>query len=182
MSGIDPALFPAHHGQQEPCPQCGAPLQIRRSKAGLFLGCSTYPACDYLRSLTSADHAVVKLLDLPCPECGSPLAVRQGRFGLFIGCSQYPSCHYHASSSDSGEADWPCPQCAEGRLVARISRYGKKFWGCNRYPQCRVALKGEPHAGPCPHCQAPTLEQRRVAGKLQLACLRSGCGYVGDPL
>ena len=43
---MNQSLF--HHSkQQEYCPQCGAPLQIKQGKKGLFLGCSAYPECDY---------------------------------------------------------------------------------------------------------------------------------------
>lgn len=182
MSGIDATLFPAHQQQPEPCPQCGAPLLMRRSKAGLFLGCSSYPQCDYRKPLASHDHQVVKPLDAPCPECGQPLAVRQGRFGLFIACSGYPACHYHTSPAEGSDGGQPCPLCADGQLVSRVSRYGKKFWSCNRYPDCSASLKGEPLAGPCPDCGAPTLESRRQGGRLRPACIRPGCGYLGEPL
>ncbi|WP_242550104.1 topoisomerase DNA-binding C4 zinc finger domain-containing protein, partial [Pantoea agglomerans] len=32
------------------------------------------------------------------------------------------------------ETSLACPQCLEGRLVQRRSRYGKTFHSCDRYP------------------------------------------------
>lgn len=183
MSGIDPQLFPdVAREPQEPCPQCGAALQLRRGRGGLFWGCSSYPACSYLKPLVSSDFAVFKVLTAPCPECQAPLAVRQGRFGLFIGCSNFPACGYHTSGNEQPAAAMACPLCGQGQLVKRLSRYGKAFWGCDAFPVCNLLLKGEPVAGPCPLCQAPTLEVRRTGGKLRHHCVCPGCGYSSEPL
>jgi ssDNA-binding Zn-finger/Zn-ribbon topoisomerase 1 len=40
----------------KPCPRCGALLAIRRNRATdeEFLGCSSYPACDYAEELPEA--------------------------------------------------------------------------------------------------------------------------------
>ena len=38
----------------QPCPQCTGWLQPRAGRAGDFLGCSNYPACDYTRSIGHA--------------------------------------------------------------------------------------------------------------------------------
>ena len=34
------------------CPKCGSELTKRKGKYGLFLGCTTYPDCDYTEKLT----------------------------------------------------------------------------------------------------------------------------------
>ena len=83
------ALFTVRNN--ESCPKCGAELVIRSGKHGPFLGCSQYPACDYVRPLkSSADGHIVKVLEgQVCPACGANLVLRQGRFGMFIGCSNY---------------------------------------------------------------------------------------------
>ena len=93
MSKIDHHLFSAHEHafEREPCPQCGAELVIRQGKHGPFLGCSAYPACDYIRSLTPSGRDIEKVLEgSACPDCGQPLAIKKGRYGLFVGCTQYP--------------------------------------------------------------------------------------------
>ena len=80
---IDYESKPFHHSkQQEYCPQCGAPLQIKQGKKGLFLGCSAYPECDYLRPLQRAEHKVLKTLDEICPKCGNLLQLKQ----VVLGC------------------------------------------------------------------------------------------------
>ena len=45
-------IAPSQQEINEVCPECGAPLVIRRSKFGsLFAGCSKYPKCKYTKSL-----------------------------------------------------------------------------------------------------------------------------------
>lgn len=72
------ALFTVRNN--ESCPKCGAELVIRSGKHGPFLGCSQYPACDYVRPLkSSADGHIVKVLEGQiCPACGANLVLRQG--------------------------------------------------------------------------------------------------------
>jgi DNA topoisomerase-1 len=62
-----------------------------------------------------------------------------------------------AIPSDTGE---PCPECGEGTLLLRASRYGP-FKGCSRYPNCRYREAGLSGGGPtqpqlldetCPEC------------------------------
>lgn len=71
------ALFTVRNN--ESCPKCGAELVIRSGKHGPFLGCSQYPACDYVRPLkSSADGHIVKVLEgQVCPACGANLVLRQ---------------------------------------------------------------------------------------------------------
>lgn len=70
------ALFTVRNN--ESCPKCGAELVIRSGKHGPFLGCSQYPACDYVRPLkSSADGHIVKVLEgQVCPACGANLVLR----------------------------------------------------------------------------------------------------------
>ncbi|HBO38894.1 MAG TPA: hypothetical protein DD638_09560, partial [Pasteurellaceae bacterium] len=118
-----------HHKQQEHCPQCGSPLQIKQGKKGLFLGCSAYPDCDYIKSLYSYNESkIIKQIEQACPECGAYLVLRQGNFGMFIGCSNYPECHFIVHEEiEQEEQSVICPECSEGQLVARRGRQGKYF-------------------------------------------------------
>ncbi|WP_139308862.1 topoisomerase DNA-binding C4 zinc finger domain-containing protein [Pantoea sp. 1.19] len=170
------ALFTVRHS--ESCPQCGAALVMRSGKHGAFLGCADYPQCDYIRPLKpQADGHVVKVLEgQPCPLCQADLVLRQGRFGMFIGCSQYPVCE-HTEAIDRPDATAiACPQCHEGRLVARRSRYGKTFHACDRYPECQFAVNFTPVAGECAWCHFPLLIEKKTAQGLRRFCASKACG------
>ncbi|WP_298719821.1 topoisomerase DNA-binding C4 zinc finger domain-containing protein [uncultured Oceanisphaera sp.] len=180
MSKIDSSLFNTQdHGPDwadEPCPRCGGTLELRHGKHGAFVGCASYPACDYLRPLKLIEHDqdVEKVLEgSQCPLCEYPLAIKKGRYGLFIGCTHYPACHHVADINDQGQIDPPCPSCGKGQLVARTSRYGKRFFACNHYPACRYVINDRPVAEPCPECGFGILVERKGG----LHCPNKGCGY-----
>ncbi|MGB9098076.1 topoisomerase DNA-binding C4 zinc finger domain-containing protein [Erwinia sp.] len=170
------ALFAVR--KNEPCPQCGAELVIRSGKHGAFLGCSQYPECDYIRPLKSqADSNVVKVLEgQQCPECQSELVLRQGRFGMFVGCSRYPECEHTEVIDKPDTTTLACPQCNQGKLVQRRSRYGKTFHACERYPDCQFAVNFTPVEGECEFCHFPLLIEKKTARGLRRSCASKACG------
>ena len=170
------AIFAAR--QNEPCPKCGAELVIRSGRHGPFLGCSHYPECEYIRPLKAqADGHIVKVLDdQHCPACQSVLVLRQGRYGMFIGCSNYPECSHTEVLDKPDDTTLSCPQCEQGKLLQRKSRYGKVFYACDRYPDCQYALNHKPVAGECGYCHYPLLIEKRTAGGLKHYCASKLCG------
>lgn len=170
-----------HTKQQEFCPQCGSALHIRQGKKGLFLGCTAYPACDYLKPLHShAEHKVLKELDESCPQCGHFLQVKQGSFGIFIGCSNYPECHFIVHEEpETPEEKIPCPECEKGELIARRGRLGKTFYGCNRFPHCKFTVPHQPQPQPCPKCGANwAILKNPAKSNRTFVCIYRACGEV----
>lgn len=86
----------------------------------------------------------------PCPKCGALMVVRSGRFGKFLACPNYPQCK-STKPLPADEIKVPCPKCG-GKLVQRISKKGKKFYGCANYPDCDFAATGLPTGEKCPQC------------------------------
>ncbi|GKX50640.1 DNA topoisomerase 1 [Budvicia aquatica] len=170
------ALFAGKN--EEVCPECGAPLVIRSGKQGPFKGCSRYPECTYILSFKpQSDGHVVKVLEGQyCPQCNETLVLRQGRYGMFIGCSSYPACEYIASIDKPDETHIACPQCKDGKLLQRKSRYGKVFHSCDRYPECQFTLNHTPVAGTCAVCNYPLLLEKRTSQGVRLFCASKLCG------
>ena len=86
---LSPHLFPAQAGGPDPrvCPTCGnGQLSLKLSKFGAFIGCSNYPECRYVRSLSQSgeggDIGTKKLGE--DPETGLDVTVRSGRFGPYL--------------------------------------------------------------------------------------------------
>jgi len=182
---IDPQLFTAHEQAlpSSPCPQCGATLQLRHGKHGPFLGCSAYPECDYIQSLHHNDAQVLKPLGVACPACGHELVLRQGRYGMFIGCSDYPQCHHIESTDSPHQPSEPvlaitCPECAQGHLIERQSRFGKRFYACDRYPKCKFALNGTPRAQICTQCGFSVMLEKHSAAGMRFQCVNRKCGHI----
>ncbi|UAY95919.1 DNA topoisomerase family protein [Dickeya dadantii] len=163
---------------QQVCPECGAVLVIRSGQHGPFLGCSRYPECHYIRPLKAyADGHVVKVLDgQHCPRCQSALVLRQGRYGMFICCNNYPECEHTEAIDRPDETTLTCPQCHEGRLLQRKSRYGKTFHSCERYPACQFTLNNKPIAGECEYCHYPLLIEKKTAQGVRRFCASKLCG------
>lgn len=162
----------------ENCPECGAELVMRSGKHGPFLGCSRYPECQFIRPLKpQADGHVVKVLDGQlCPKCGTTLVLRQGRYGMFIGCGAYPDCDHTEVIDKPDTTSITCPQCQQGQLLQRKSRYGKIFHACDRYPECQFAINLKPIEGVCGYCHYPLLVEKRTAQGVKLFCASKLCG------
>lgn len=166
----------------EACPKCGKPLSIRLGRRGRFIGCTGYPDCDYTRNLDeSADDAPQepeKVEGRQCPDCGSDLIIRRGRYGKFIGCSNYPKCKHIEPLEKPRDTGIECPECKQGKMLERKSRYGKIFYSCERYPKCKYATWNPPIEEPCPQCGWPILTVKTTKRYgTQKVCPQKECGY-----
>lgn len=167
----------------EACPKCGKPLSIRLGRRGRFIGCTGYPECDYTRNYgdtqEQAEHDAEILEGKMCPDCGSQLVIKMGRYGKFIGCSNYPNCKHMEPVEKPKDTGVACPECKKGTMLQRKSRYGKIFYSCSLYPECKYAVWNEPVAEPCPKCNWPILTikitKRRGTEKV---CPQKECGFV----
>jgi DNA topoisomerase-1 len=139
----------------EECPKCGAPLKIRWGKYGRFYACTAFPKCRYTRPLEEDQESAD--VDRRCPDCGGKLMVRTGRYGRFLGCENAPDCR-HTEPLPTG-VDCPRGGC-DGELVERRTRKGRRFYSCNRYPDCDYAVWNPPLDERCPRCGFPLLEKR----------------------
>lgn len=138
------------------CEKCGAPMELKMGPRGPFLGCSTYPKCNFTMSIRKAQRkrqeAQAQAEGAPepehgtCPRCGKALVLRKGKAGKFLGCSGYPECTYtenlprkKASASRSAPKEEPtdevCERCGKP-MVIKTGRWGK-FLACSGYPECR---------------------------------------------
>jgi DNA topoisomerase-1 len=168
----------------EACPKCGKPLSIRLGRRGRFIGCSGYPECDYTRNLNETaeqkEEAPPEIVEgRTCPKCDSPLIIRQGRYGKFIGCSAYPKCKFIEPLEKPADTGVTCPECKKGSLVQRKSRYGKLFYSCNTYPDCKYAVWNPPINEPCPQCGWPILTLKTTKRRgTEKVCPQKECGYA----
>ncbi|WP_127959755.1 type I DNA topoisomerase [Serratia microhaemolytica] len=170
-----PAIFAIK--RHESCPECGAELVIRSGRYGAFLGCSAYPECQYHRPLKAQidGHIIKELPELSCPKCQAVQVLRQGRYGMFISCRHYPACDHTEVIDKPDETAINCPQCTQGQLLQRKSRYGKLFYACNRYPECQFSLNTKPVTGECAYCHYPLLTEQRSSKGTKLCCASKIC-------
>ena len=165
----------------EICPDCGQPLVVKLGKRGKFIACSGYQAgCKYTRNLeqSATETAEPVISEEKCDKCGSPMLIKDGRYGKYLACSGYPACKNIQPLVKPRGTGVVCPECKEGELTEKKSRYGKLFYSCNRYPQCKFALWDPPQPGPCPQCGFPLLVKKvyKREGEF-LKCPKEGCDY-----
>jgi DNA topoisomerase-1 len=142
------------------CPECGKDLVIKLGKAGKFLACSGFPDCRYTEALGSEEREEPVLSEEKCDKCGAPMLIKDGRYGKFLACSAYPACKNIQPLVKPKSLGIACPDCKQGELMEKKSRYGKIFYSCNRYPQCKYALWDLPIAEPCPKCGYPVIVEK----------------------
>ena len=88
--------------------------------------------------------------DVVCEKCGSKMVIRSGRFGKFLACPNYPTCK-NTKPLPEDEVTQPCPKCG-AKLLKKVSKKGKKFYGCSNYPNCDFAAPGIPTGEKCSEC------------------------------
>lgn len=169
-----------HEVIEEKCPKCGGDLSIRLGRRGRFIGCMSYPECDYARNLNGdddeADQEIVK--DRKCPECEHDLVVKHGRYGKFIGCSNYPNCKHIEPIEKPKDMGVKCPECHKGSMLLRKSRYGKIFYSCEHYPTCTYAVWNEPVQEICPKCSWPMLTIKTTKKRgTEKVCPQKDCSF-----
>jgi DNA topoisomerase-1 len=142
------------------CPECGKPLVIKLGRAGRFLACSGFPDCRHTEPLGGAPKEEPVLSEEKCDKCGEPMLIKEGRYGKFLACSGYPGCKNIQPLVKPKSLGISCPECGEGELQEKKSRYGKIFYSCNRYPKCKFALWDLPVEEPCPKCNFPLIVEK----------------------
>ncbi len=108
----------------------------------------------YKKAEQSLDGKRVKVpaveTDVVCQKCGRKMVEKSGRFGKFLACPGYPECK-NTMPMPEDEVKQPCPKCG-AKLLKKISKKGKKFYGCSNYPQCDFAAPGVPTGETCTEC------------------------------
>ncbi len=96
-----------------------------------------------------------------CPKCGSPMVIRKSRYGKFEACSNYPTCKYikqEEKEVKEVKEICKCSKCKEGMIIERLTRRGKPFYGCSRFPKCKAAYWDMPTGETCPVCGEALVE------------------------
>jgi len=112
--------------------------------------------------------------DVACDKCGSLMVYKMGRFGKFLACPNFPACrnakpilHY---------IDAPCPKC-NSRLMEKTSKKNRKFYGCERYPECDFVSWEMPITDKCPKCGTYMVEKKGKRGETIHLCANETCRF-----
>jgi DNA topoisomerase-1 len=169
-----------------PCKLCDGNLVIKWGRTGEFLACENYPTCKFTQNFRKDENGTIIPIEKEepvdsgekCEKCGRPMVYKQGRYGKFLACSGYPECK-HIRAQTTGVK---CPEekCT-GELVQKVSKKGKVFFSCNRFPKCKFATWDRPVPKKCPSCNKPFLLEKKTKKGTVLQCMDNACGY-SEPL
>jgi DNA topoisomerase-1 len=95
----------------EMCPLCGekqgGKLVTREGRFGMFVSCSRYPKCKFIKE--DEEERKKKMTGVACPTCKKgEMMERRGRFGIFYSCSNYPDCKNAIKAKPTGNI---CTMC-----------------------------------------------------------------------
>jgi len=89
--------------------------------------------------------------DVVCDKCGAMMVIRSGKFGKFLACPNYPTCKNTKPLEEEKKIVAKCPTCGKN-VIARKSKRGKVFYGCEGYPECSYISWNIPANEKCPNC------------------------------
>ena len=151
------------------CEKCGANLIVKIGKYGKYLACPNYPTCKNIKSYQTETGEEEKS-EIPCEKCKTFMVYRQGPYGRYLKC---PECGENkAIVIDTGIT---CPTCQKGSLIRRRSKRGRYFYGCNRYPECHMALWDEPVNQFCSTCGSIMVKRTYKSQGEKVFCSNMEC-------
>ena len=170
------------------CAECGYAMNgTARTDGYLVYRCQRHfcavPACDnqktmFEKTLEKAEAEIEKIeikdevSDVVCDKCGAMMVYKFGRFGRFLACPNFPDCRN--TKAIQVEIAAPCPECG-GKLLEKTSRKGRKFYGCERYPECEFVSWEMPVAQKCPKCGGHMVFKRGRKGENYHVCVNENC-------
>ena len=110
--------------------------------------------------------------DVICDVCGKNMVIKIGRFGKFLACPGFPECTNTKKIVQATKGI--CPICG-GQVVAKKSKKGRNFFGCENYPNCNFMTWNTPVEEKCPKCGSSLFKKGGKAGKF--VCEKPDCGY-----
>lgn len=133
-----------------------------------------YPDLD--EAVQNADQALEKIkiedevTDVICEECGKNMVIKYGPHGKFLACPGFPECRFTKPYYEKTGIE--CPKC-KAELVIKKTKKGRKYFGCERNPECDFMSWQKPMKEPCPKCGTYMVEKGNKG-----VCTNENCGFV----
>lgn len=133
----------------------------------------------FSKELTEAEEQIDKVKiadqvsDVICDKCGAKMIYKFGRYGKFLACPNFPKCKNTKPIVD--KIGITCPKCKKGNIVKRKSKRGRIFYGCDRYPDCDLALWNEPVDRYCEHCGSIMVKKKNRNKEEIIVCSNKDC-------
>ena len=133
-----------------------------------------YP--DLEKAVQAAEEELEKITiedevtDEICEVCGRNMVIKYGPYGKFLACPGFPECRNTKPYYEKiGVA---CPKCGKD-VVIKMTKKGRRYYGCIDYPECDFMSWGRPVDKKCLRCGGYMVEKGN-----KLACADEHCGYT----
>jgi DNA topoisomerase-1 len=117
-----------------------------------------------------------EVTDILCEKCGRNMVIKNGRFGKFLACPGFPACRNAKPILE--EAGVSCPKCG-GKVLIKKTRKGRKYLGCENYPDCNFMTWDKPTKESCPKC-GNFLVKKFSGKKVLLKCSSEVCDFTKE--
>lgn len=135
-----------------------------------------YP--DLAEAIGHAELALEKIeiedevTDTICENCGKNMVIKYGPHGKFLACPGFPECRNTKPYFE--KIGVTCPSCG-GEIVIKKTQKGRRYYGCENYPECEVMTWQKPSNQRCPKCKNMLLEKGN-----KLVCADGNCGFMQE--
>ncbi len=132
-----------------------------------------YP--DFEEALNNAEKTLEKVkiadevTDVICEECGRNMVIKYGPHGKFLARPGFPECRNTKPYLE--KIGVSCPICKKD-VVIRKTKKGRRYYGCEGYPECEFMTWQKPSNKLCPKCGTVMVERGN-----KLVCNDATCGY-----
>ncbi len=116
------------------CPLCGAPMEFKLGRGGIFMSCSRYPECLGARQEDGTELKTDEPLGMD-PATGAPIYVRTGRYGPYVEML-LPETEEEKAAKEAEEA-------AAAEKLKDLKPKGTKA-GAKKAPAKKKVAKGRP--------------------------------------
>ena len=110
-----------------------------------------------------------EVTDIVCENCGRNMVIKYGPHGKFLACPGFPECRNTKPYLE--KIGVSCPECGKD-IVLRKTKKGRRFYGCEDYPECDFMSWSKPVAKKCPNCGKYMVEKGQ-----NIVCSDPACGY-----
>ena len=111
-----------------------------------------------------------EVTDEICENCGRNMVIKYGPHGKFLACPGFPECRNTKPYLE--KAGVRCPKCGK-EVIIRRTKKGRRYFGCEGYPECDFVSWQKPSEERCPQCGGYMVEKGN-----KLACADANCGFV----
>ena len=132
-----------------------------------------YPDLETAVEKADKEIAEVKIADEVtdeiCENCGRNMVIKYGPHGKFLACPGFPDCRNAKPYYE--KIGVPCPKCGKD-IVMKMSKKGRRYYGCIGYPDCDFVSWPRPAKTKCPECNSLMV----IKGE-KLVCTNEDCQH-----